>query len=81
MSYTAENTAEIDLLLLFDLSTSQVGIKIHADAEPSAIAAAHRLFKKGLIDQDDGGYLTNRGLVAAEHAQALLALLNLSVSE
>jgi len=76
MSYTPENIAEIDLLLLFDLSVSQGGIKIHKDAAAAAIAAAHSLFRKGLITQDDGGYLTDLGLVAAEHAQALYTLLN-----
>jgi uncharacterized protein (TIGR02647 family) len=76
MSYSQENIAELDLLLLFDLSTSQAGLKIHKTAEPSAIAAAHRLFERGFITQDDGGYLTNLGLTAAEHAQTLCSLLN-----
>jgi uncharacterized protein (TIGR02647 family) len=76
MSYSQENIAELDLLLLFDLSTSQAGLKIHKTAEPSAIAAAHRLFERGFITQDDGGYLTNLGLTAAEHAQALFSILN-----
>ena len=76
MSFTPENIEELDLLLLFDLSTSQAGIKIHKTANPAAIAAAHRLFYKGLVTQEDGGYLTNLGIVAAEHAQALFTLLN-----
>ena len=76
MACTPENIAEIDLLLLFDLSSSQAGIKIHKTAKPDAIAAAHSLFEKGMITQDDGGYLTNLGIAAAEHAQALFAILN-----
>lgn len=81
MSCTPENIAELELLLLFDLSTSQAGIKIHKTAKPAAIAAAHRLFEKGFITQDDGGYLTNLGIDAAEHAQALFTLLDSSADE
>lgn len=81
MSCTPENIAELDLLLLFDLSTSQAGIKIHKTAKPSAIAAARSLFEKGFITQEDGGYLTNLGITAAEHAQSLFTLLNAPGSE
>ncbi len=35
-----------------------------------------RLHQKGLISAADGGYLTSLGLDAAEHAQALLTILN-----
>lgn len=66
---------EIDLLSLFDLNSIQHGLKIHHEADPARIAAAQRLFDKGMISQVDGGYLTDRGLEAAEHAQALLRLL------
>jgi len=78
MSLTPENIAEIDLLLLFNLSSSQAGIKIHHTAQDEAIAAANRLFEKGFVTQADGGYLTNLGLGAAEHAQALFTLLSAS---
>ena len=81
MSCTPENIAEIDLLLLFDLSSSQAGIKIHKTAKSSAIAAAQRLYEKGFITQEDGGYLTNLGIEAAEHAETLLTLLNAPVSK
>lgn len=76
MSFSKENIAELDLLLLFDLSTSQAGIKIHKTAKPSAVEAAHRLFEKGFITQEDGGYLTSLGITAAEHAQSLFTELN-----
>lgn len=74
---TLDNTLvqEIDLLNLFDLNSIQHGLKIHHEADPARIAAAQRLFDKGMISQVDGGYLTDRGLEAAEHAQALLRLL------
>ena len=76
MHFTLENLAELDVLLLYDLSTSQEGIKIHKTAEPSAITAAQSLFDKGFITQVDGGYLTMLGHKAAEHAQALFTMLN-----
>ena len=67
---------EIDMLNLFDLNSVQHGIKVHHEADPARIAAAQRLFDKGMISQVDGGYLTDRGLETAEHAQALLRLLH-----
>ena len=76
MSYTPENLAELNVLMLYDLSTNLEGIKIHKTAEPSVIAAAHSLFEKGIITQADGGYLTSLGREAAEHAQSLFTMLN-----
>lgn len=81
MSFTSENIAELDLLLLFDLSTSQAGIKIHKTASSSSIAAARRLFEKGFISQEDGGYLTSLGITAAEHAHSLFTELNAPCNE
>lgn len=75
MSYTADNVAELDVLMLFDLTSSQEGIKIHKTAEPIAISAAQRLFEKGFITQVDGGYLTDLGNEAAEHTQSLYTML------
>ena len=51
MSYSPENLAEIEVLMLFDLSTSLEGIKIHKTADPAVIAAAQRLFDGGFITQ------------------------------
>jgi len=76
MSFTPENLAELKLLMLYDLSTNQEGLKIHKTAESSVIAAAQSLFEKGIITQVDGGYLTNLGREAAEHAQSLDTMLN-----
>ena len=76
MSYTLENLAEIDVLMLFDLTNSLEGLKIHKSAKPEAISAAQRLFDGGFITQVDGGYLTSLGREAAEHAQALFTILN-----
>ena len=75
MSLTPELVAELEVLALFNLDSSQEGLKIHQTAAPKAIAAAQRLFEKGLIDQPDGGYLTRLGHDAAEHVQSLLIIL------
>ena len=76
MPYTPEIIEELSLLARFNLDSTHEGIKIHSDAKPEIIAATQRLFDKGLINQTDGGYLTNLGLNAAEHAQALLQILH-----
>ncbi|GHA18693.1 TIGR02647 family protein [Oceanisphaera arctica] len=75
MRYHPDLLNELNLLLHFDLDTTRQGIKVHHDAEPSLIAAAIRLHEKGLSTQPDGGYLTDLGREASEHAQALLTLL------
>ena len=79
MSYTAEIINELNVLMLFDLSNNLEGIKIHHTAEPAVIAAAQRLFERGIITLADGGYLTSLGLQAAEHAQALFTMLRADV--
>ena len=76
MSYSTDNIAELDVLMLFDLTTNQEGIKIHKTAEANIISAAQRLFEKGFLTQVDGGYLTPLGNEAAEHTQSLFTLLN-----
>jgi len=75
MSITPDLIEEMEILALFNLSTTEEGIKVHKSAEPTAIIATKRLFAKGLITQTDGGYLTSLGLGAAEHLQALLTVL------
>ena len=76
MSYTTENHAELNVLMLFKSSSSLEGIKIHRSAEPSLIAAAKRLHGGGFITQVDGGYLTPAGSEAAEHAHLLYDMLH-----
>ena len=75
MPYTPELSEELNTLLRFDLETNQQGIKIHKTAAAEIIAATERLHAKGLITQVDGGYLTELGKNAAEHAQTLLSIL------
>ena len=76
MSYSPELIEEINLLALYNISSTQEGIKVHKTAGAAAVAAAQRLYDKGLITQADGGYLTNLGIEAAEHAQSLLTILS-----
>lgn len=76
MPYTQDIVDELNILVRYNLSTTQEGIKVHKTAAPAIIAATQRLHDKGLISQKDGGYLTNLGREAAEQAQAVLDLLN-----
>lgn len=76
MSYNQENLAELNVLMLFNLSTSLEGIKIHHTADRALIAAAKRLFERGFITLADGGYLTPFGSQAVEHVKSLHTMLN-----
>jgi uncharacterized protein (TIGR02647 family) len=76
MPYTQDLVDEINILVRYNLSTTQEGIKVHKTAAPESIAATKRLYIKGLVTQEDGGYLTSLGHEAAEQAQAVLNLLN-----
>jgi uncharacterized protein (TIGR02647 family) len=76
MPYTQDIVDELNILVRYNLSTTQEGIKVHKTAAPAIIAATQRLHEKGLISQKDGGYLTSLGREAAEQAQAVLDLLN-----
>ena len=75
MHLSTDFLEEMELLNLFDLDSSLGGLKIHHQADPARIASARRLFDKQLITLADGGYLTALGIEAAEHAQALVTLL------
>jgi uncharacterized protein (TIGR02647 family) len=75
MTFSQDTLDELNILLQYDLSNTEQGIKIHHDASQSIIKAAIRLFNKGLIDKTDGGYLTPIGIKAAEHTQSLSGLL------
>ena len=75
MPYTAEQIAEMDILIHYNLDSAFQGIKVHSTADSSVIEAVRRLHEKGLVTQQDGGYLTDLGRRAAEHAQTLLLML------
>lgn len=81
MPYRPEIVDELNLLVKFDRHSSmQTGIKVHHDAAPEMIAAAKRLFDKGLVSQTDGGYLTDRGVELAEKAHDLVNALDITSS-
>lgn len=75
MTLTPVLLEELELLNMFNLGTTQQGLKIHHDAHAGKIEAGKRLFAKGMITQADGGYLTPLGQQVAEQAQALVTLL------
>jgi uncharacterized protein (TIGR02647 family) len=75
MLFNSELTDELNLLTQFNLKNEQDGIKVHHDAKAEIVAAAARLYDKGIITQKDGGYLTAIGRKAAEHSQALSTLI------
>ena len=77
MSLTPDLLSELEILNLFNLDSTEIGIKIHHDADKNKILAAKRLFEKGMITQADGGYLTARGIETAEHVQVLINLLQI----
>ena len=55
MPYTREQVEEMEILLLFNLASTQEGIKVHKTAGREAMAATERLYNKGLITLVDGG--------------------------
>jgi uncharacterized protein (TIGR02647 family) len=82
MPFSKDHLSEINLLALFDSSSSQEGIKVHQhSADPAVVAAAERLYQKGLISQKDGGYLTPLGAEVAELVQKTLAVLTSDASD
>ena len=76
MQLTESTAQEMNILALFNQSTSQEGLKVHShEASAEDVAATKRLFEKGLITQLDGGYLTTLGKDAVEKLQDLLIIL------
>lgn len=75
MIFEQQHTDELNLLLKFPTKSLMQGLKIHHDADPQVIAAAKRLYEKGITTQIDGGYLTNLGLDLVEHAKVIQAAL------
>jgi uncharacterized protein (TIGR02647 family) len=74
MVFNQNLVQELNLLVKFP-ETSMEGLKVHDTADPALIAAAQRLFEKGLITLKDGGYLTDLGLEATESAHLLVNLM------
>jgi uncharacterized protein (TIGR02647 family) len=80
MSFSSNALAELNVLLQFTPASHMKGIKIHHTADPALVAAARRLHDLGLITQVDGGYLTDLGTRASEHAHALYTMLTAPVA-
>lgn len=75
MPFNKELTEELNLILKFPNKSLMQGLKVHHDADSEVIAAAQRLFDKGIVTQPDGGYLTNLGHDLAEHAKIIQSAL------
>jgi len=78
MPFTPDLIDEVNILAKYNLETTLEGIKVHKTAEESVIQATSRLYDKGLVTQQDGGYLTDLGREVAEHVQAALTILTSS---
>jgi uncharacterized protein (TIGR02647 family) len=78
MPFTPALTEELNLILKFPNKSLMQGLKIHHDADPAMVAAAQRLYDKGIVTQADGGYLTNLGHDLAEHAEVIRSALSTS---
>lgn len=76
MPFNKDIIEEMNLLKQFPLESTQAGLKVHSDAAPEAIEAMKRLFGKGLVTQDDGGYLTTHGIETAEQVQSVIRVLS-----
>lgn len=75
MLFDSPAVEQLNLLLQFDNTTLDTGIKVHSSARPEVIGACESLFDKGLVSRPDGGYLTDAGVEALGHAQVLAGLL------
>jgi uncharacterized protein (TIGR02647 family) len=75
MSFTSQSIEQLNLLLQFDSGSLERGIKVHSSARTEVIAACRALYDLGLVSQADGGYLTDAGIEALAHAQALAGIL------
>lgn len=77
MSIDAELIEELNLLMRYRMTSTPGGdIQIGQAAEPAVIAAAQRLFEKGLIERADGGVLTDNGQQAVDSLSHLLIQLS-----
>jgi len=66
---------ELTLLRRFSMG-GPVAMDVHDNPDPAIVAAAARMFDKGLITAPDGGQLTDNGRAAIEHMERLFNLLD-----
>ena len=76
MELNTQLSQELSMLSLFNQSSYQDGLKVHSHkAKEEDVAATKRLFQKGLVTQEDGGYLTTLGKDAVEKLQDVLLMI------
>jgi uncharacterized protein (TIGR02647 family) len=75
MHFNPELIDELNLLRRFSMG-GPVAMDVHDNPDPAVIAAAQRMFNKGLITAAAGGQLSDTGLEAVEHLERLLNLLD-----
>ncbi len=75
MHIDSELIDELGLLKRFSMG-GPVAMNVHDNPDPAVIAAAERMFEKGLITAVDGGKLTDSGREAIEHMESLFNLLD-----
>jgi uncharacterized protein (TIGR02647 family) len=66
---------ELNLLKRFSMG-GPVAMNVHDNPDAAVIAAAQRMFAKGLITAADGGQLTDSGHQAIKHMERLFNLIN-----
>ena len=75
MHLDSELIDELGLLRRFSMG-GPVAMNLQDNPDPAVIAAAARMFAKGLITEAGGGQLTDAGREAIEHMERLLNLLD-----
>jgi uncharacterized protein (TIGR02647 family) len=75
MHINPELIDELNLLRRFSMG-GPVAMNVHDNPDPVVIAAAERMFAKGLISAADGGQLTDSGHEAIDHMERLFNLLD-----
>lgn len=75
MHIDSEVIDELNLLRRFSMG-GPVAMDVQDNPDPAVIAAAARMFAKGLITAADGGQLSDTGHEAVEHMERLLNLLD-----
>ena len=76
MQLDPELIEEISLLRRISLNLSEEEIDLSTIGDRTVVAAAGRLFEKGIISRPDGGQLTDSGRDAVEHMNRLFNQLS-----
>ena len=71
MQLDPELIEELSLLRRISLNLSEEEIDFSSLGDRTVVAAAGRLFEKGIISSPDGGHLTDSGRDAVEHMKRL----------